>query len=120
MNNNFNKRTIGTKFEEMAVQHLIKNNYEIVEQNFRYQRGEIDIIAKENGHLVFIEVKYRSNTKTGLPEEAIDYRKIHRITNTARYYMLINHISFHTPCRFDVVTILKQDIKIIKNAFELM
>lgn len=117
--NNYNKRTIGTKYEEAAIDHLKAHGYDIITKNFRCKIGEIDIIAKESGYLTFIEVKYRSSLKSGYPHEAINNYKINKIINTAKYYMLNNNISFDKPCRFDVVTILDQDINIIKNAFEL-
>lgn len=113
-----NKRSIGTKYEQVALQYLLEHGYTLIEQNFQCRTGEIDIIAKEKEYLVFVEVKYRTNTTKGLPQEAIDYRKIKKITRTAQYYMLINHIPLDTPCRFDAVIILDQDISIIQNAFD--
>lgn len=117
--NNYNKRTVGTKYEEKAISHLKSKGYHILAKNFRCKIGEIDVIAKEEGYLVFIEVKYRSTTKNGYPHEAINPYKTNKIIKTAEFYMLTNNISFDTPCRFDVVTILGKDIDIIKNAFEL-
>lgn len=116
---NYNKRTIGTKYEEAAIKYLESNGYIIVVKNFRCKKGEIDIVAKDGRYLAFIEVKYRSNLKYGYPQEAININKIRRITNTAKIYMIKNNISFDTPCRFDVVAIQDKDIKLIKNAFEL-
>ena len=116
---NYNKRTIGSQYEEAAIDHLRANGYEIICQNFRCRSGEIDIIGKENAYLTFIEVKYRTNTKSGHPFEAISQYKINKIINTAKYYMLNNNISYETPCRFDVVAILGKEIHIYRNAFEL-
>ncbi len=116
---NYNNRTIGTKHEESAIEHLKSNGYHIITKNFRCKIGEIDIIAKDKEYLVFIEVKYRASSKKGYPYEAINHYKINKIINTAKYYMLSNNISFDSPCRFDVVTILDQDMHIIKDAFEL-
>lgn len=117
--NRYNKRIVGAKYEETAIDHLISSGYNIVTKNFRCKIGEIDVIAKDKGYLTFIEVKYRSSTKSGYPHEAINKYKVNKIINTAKYYMLTNKISFDTPCRFDVVTILDQDVTIIENAFEL-
>lgn len=114
----YNKRTIGTTFEQIAVKYLIEQGYSIIETNFQCRTGEIDIIAKDKEYLVFLEVKYRTNTDIGLPQEAVDLRKIKKISRTAQYYMLMKKISMETPCRFDVVTILNKDITLIKNAFE--
>jgi putative endonuclease len=114
----YNKRSVGTQYEQLAVKYLIKQGYEIILQNFACRSGEIDIIAKEKGYLVFVEVKFRTNISKGFPQEAVDVRKIKKITRTARYYMHSNSIAEDTPCRFDVVTILDQDIALLQNAFE--
>jgi len=114
----YNKRSVGSKFEQIAIQYLIERGYVLIEHNFQCRTGEIDIIAKEKEYLVFVEVKYRRNVTMGLPQEAIDIRKMRKITRTAQYYMLMNNIPLDTPCRFDVVVILNQEISLIKNAFE--
>ena len=113
-----NKREVGTKFEQSAADYLEKNGYQILEKNFRCRIGEIDLIAKSEGYLCFIEVKYRSNTHTGFPGEAITPRKMLKITRTAEYYLMLNHCLTDTPCRFDVVVILENQISVIKNAFD--
>ncbi|NLP34706.1 MAG: YraN family protein [Clostridiales bacterium] len=113
-----NKREIGTFYEEKAARYLETNGYQIKAKNFRCRIGEIDLIAIEGGYLCFIEVKYRSNDRTGNPAEAITPTKIRRITRTAEYYMLVNRIMPDTPCRFDAVIILDDEITLIKNAFD--
>lgn len=114
----YNKRTVGAQHEQMAVEFLKERGYIIRGQNFSCRTGEIDIIAKEKEYLTFIEVKYRKNTAKGFPEEAVDLHKRQKITRTAQYYMLKNRIPTDTPCRFDVVVILDNDISLIQNAFE--
>jgi putative endonuclease len=113
-----NHRKVGTIFEQKAADYLEKMGYHIILRNFRSKTGEIDLIAVDEGYLCFIEVKYRSGTRKGWPAEAITPSKIHRITRTAQYYMLSHNISQDTPCRFDVVLILDQDITLIRNAFD--
>lgn len=113
-----NKREVGSEFEHRAADFLRKNGYIVLEKNFRCRFGEIDLIAKAEGYLIFIEVKYRSSTYNGFPSEAVNQRKMLRIIRTAQYYMLLHKLGQDTPCRFDVVVILKDDISIIKNAFE--
>lgn len=115
----YNKRTIGTEHEKIAKEYLLQKGYQIIVMNYHCRSGEIDIIAKEQEYLIFIEVKYRSSLKNGYPEEAIHVRKQRAIIHTARFYMLSHGISEDTPCRFDVVTILGEDIKLIQNAFTL-
>lgn len=111
-----NKRQLGTQKERLAGKLLMKNGYEIISFNYRCRFGEIDIIAKENDMLVFVEVKYRSNEKMGMPQEAVDIRKQHKIIQVARYYCLSHGLS-QMPCRFDVVAILGTRYKIVKDAF---
>lgn len=113
-----NTRSLGTKMESEAKAYLIRNGYEIIANNFRCNLGEIDLIAKDKEYLVFIEVKYRSSTKNGLPHESVDHRKIRRIVNTARFYMLQHGYPEFTPCRFDVVVFLEEQIELIQNAFD--
>ncbi len=114
----YNKRSVGTQYEQIAVRYLMERGYVIIEHNFQCRTGEIDIIANENGYLIFVEVKYRKNTAKGLPQEAVDTYKRQKITRTAEYYMLKKHIPVDTPCRFDVVIILDREISLIQNAFE--
>jgi putative endonuclease len=113
-----NKRAVGTQFEQEAADHLKKNGYQLLAKNFRCKIGEIDLIAKSEGYLCFIEVKYRSDISKGYPAEAINFNKIRRITRTAEFYMLSHKIPQDTPCRFDAVLILDNEITLIKNAFD--
>ena len=113
----YNKRAIGNEKEKMVVSFLQEKGYLILTTNYYCQCGEIDIIAKDKTYIVFIEVKYRKNTKNGFPEEAINKRKMHSIIKTANHYLLRHGISFDSPCRFDVVVILDQEITLYQNAF---
>lgn len=113
-----NKRKLGKEFEEMAQTYLIQQGYTILETNFWCRSGEIDLIAREGGYLVFIEVKYRKDTEKGTPLEAVNFRKIKNITRVSRYYLYKNRISEDYPCRFDVVSILGSNITLIQNAFD--
>jgi putative endonuclease len=116
------RQKIGKKGEAAAVRFLKKNGYKILEQNYRTQLGEIDIIARERQTIVFIEVKTRRSLEYGSPKMAITPKKQRNISMTALYYLKINNQS-HADARFDVVTVFTEggqvDIDIIKNAFEL-
>lgn len=112
-----NKRAIGTAYEKTAGAYLETLSYKILEYNFRDRRGEIDIVARDGRCFVFVEVKYRKDGRSGVPFEAVNYRKQRTICRTARYYLLKNHLSMDTPCRFDVVSIQGNKIELIKNAF---
>ncbi|MCR5324705.1 MAG: YraN family protein [Lachnospiraceae bacterium] len=113
-----NKRKIGSYGEIRASQYLCENGYRIIKKNYFCKAGEIDIIAYDGDHLCFIEVKYRKDLTDGYPEEAVDLKKARRITRSAMLYMNMCSIPDDTPCRFDVVSILGDEIKLIKNAFE--
>lgn len=113
-----NKRAIGKQYEDLAREYLIKNGYTIIDKNYRCKIGEIDVIAKDNDYLCFIEVKYRSNSNKGYPSESINANKIFRITKTAEYYLMTNKYSTNVKCRFDLVAILGNKIELIKNAFD--
>lgn len=113
-----NKRKIGTAYEKKAVLFLQEKGYEILESNFRCRQGEIDIIAKDGRYLAFIEVKYRHDDRGGLPEEAVGRDKQKKIIQTAKYYLYRKGLSEETPCRFDVVGILGEKIRLTRNAFE--
>lgn len=113
-----NKRSLGDDYEHIAALYLQSEGYEIIEHNFRCKLGEIDIIARKDGYLRFIEVKYRSDKKKGLPEEAINYQKQRQICKVASYYMMKNRYAADTACCFDVVGILNQEIKLYENAFD--
>lgn len=115
----YNKRSIGSEHEQIAAEFLRKNGYNIIERNYYCRSGEIDIIAKEQKYLVFVEVKYRSSLQNGYPEEAVHFRKQRSIIRAARFYMLSHSISEDTPCRFDVVVILGEETKLIVDAFTL-
>ena len=112
-----NKREQGSHYETMAAEYLKNKGYKIITQNFFSKNGEIDIIAKDTDTLVFCEVKYRSNTRYGLPEEAVDYRKQDKIRKTAAYYLYRNNFPVETRVRFDVIAVLGEKITHIEDAF---
>jgi putative endonuclease len=118
-----NKRQqFGKESESLAARHLKKNGYKILERNYRNELGEIDIIAKEKGVLVFVEVKAGKTPFYGNPKWAVTPKKQRKISMVALYYLKTTK-QFHVKARFDVVAVsLTREnprIEIIKNAFEL-
>ena len=116
-----NKRQIGAEKEAFVCEWLEKNGYRIIERNFRCRSGEIDIVAREGGYLVFLEVKYRSHEGQGLPEEAVDRRKQRIISRVALYYLRRYRYGESTPVRFDVVALFGENtfsVALYQNAFE--
>ena len=113
-----NKRQVGSDWEQHVTKMLSENGYQILAQNYRCRRGEVDIIANKDGYLVFIEVKQRSSAATGLPLEAVNDKKQKKISTVCAYYLMEHNLSMDTPVRFDVVSILGHKIQVIENAFE--
>lgn len=112
-----NNRQTGSRYEDMAAAFLEQQGYEILIRNYRDRHGEIDIIAKDGRYLVFVEVKYRRDSKKGYPEEAVGFYKQQHIRHTAVYYLYSHGHAEDTPCRFDVVSILGTEIRLIQDAF---
>lgn len=84
---NFKKGRVG---EEIARKFLLEKGFEIIEQNYSNDLGEIDIIALENEWLVFVEVKLKIGDRFGLPEEMISKGKIWQIKRVAEMWLLKN------------------------------
>ncbi len=97
-------REIGDIGESLAQNHLISAGYGILEQNWRYSRAEIDIIAKFEEILVFVEVKTRSYDYYGKPEEAVSEKQEHLIMDAAQRYM--EQIGHEWEVRFDIISII--------------
>jgi putative endonuclease len=116
------RQQYGRESESIAVRHLKKNGYKILEQNYRNKLGEIDIIAKDKDTLVFVEVKARRSAGYGSPKWAVTPKKQRKISMVALYYLKAARQP-NAKARFDVVAICSScdnpEIEIIKNAFEL-
>lgn len=112
-----NKRKTGQEQEVKAACFLKTQRYQILERNYRCKKGEIDLIAREGQYLVFVEVKYRSTNESGLPEEAVDLRKQRQISRVPAWYLTEKGLDIYTPCRFDVVAIEGEEIRLYRDAF---
>ena len=115
-----NKRKTGAHYEEIAAAELGKRGYRILTRNFYSRAGEIDIVAREGGYLVFVEVKYRTKKSSGTPEEAVGHSKQVRICRAALYYITRFRIPQDTPMRFDVVAVEPDEIRVVQNAFDFI
>ena len=117
-----NQKEFGQESESIAVRHLKKNGYKILEQNYRTKLGEIDIIARDQSTLVFVEVKARRSGGYGNPKWAVTPKKQKQISKVALYYLKATGQT-HAKARFDVVAICSAAdtpaIELVKNAFEL-
>lgn len=108
-----NKRLMGVSAERFVRNYLLQNEYEILEQNFYTKHGEIDIIAKKDGQIRFIEVKARSNLRCGGGAEAVNRKKQQALRYAAAVYITSRQLAdydFH----FDVAEVY---INVISDAF---
>ncbi|MDE6583292.1 MAG: YraN family protein [Clostridia bacterium] len=102
---------------EILVQNFLKaKKYQILETNYKNRLGEIDIIAKHENVIVFVEVKARINTDFGRPIEAVNQFKQNKIRKVAELYLQSKN-QYYADVRFDVVEVLDGEITHIENAF---
>jgi putative endonuclease len=115
--------TTGRLGETFAAEYLVRQGYEILEKNYRRQFGEVDIVARDRGTLVFVEVKTRHSNIYGTPFEAVDKRKQRQLSKTAQGYLLSCQLH-DTAARFDVIGVTLDtnnqpvQIELIRNAFD--
>ncbi len=110
---------LGKLGEELAVDFLQKNGYEILETNWVFQKAEIDIIAQKDNMLVAVEVKTRSSIDFGLPQDFVKPKKIQLLVKAINEYVVSNDLEVEV--QFDIIAINKEEkdfnIEHIKNAF---
>ena len=110
---------LGKKGEQLAVDYLLEHNYDIVERNYRFDKAEVDIIAKKGTILAIIEVKTRSTKDFGNPEEFVKPKQIQRLVKAVDEYVKVNDLD--VEIRFDIIAIVKNgkdyDVEHIKDAF---
>ncbi|MBQ3437251.1 MAG: YraN family protein [Fusobacterium sp.] len=109
-----NKREIGNIYEDRSCEILKEQNYKILERNYQNKFGEIDIIAKKEQEIIFIEVKYRKTKNYGYGYEAINKRKLQKIFKLAQFYIQ-NEELHNYRVRFDCMSYLSDDLEWIKN-----
>lgn len=111
-----NKRAVGSQYEKLATAYLLDKGYEVICNNYFCKLGEIDIIARDQEYLVFIEVKYRKTKQFGYPREAVTYQKRRHIIGAAKYFLLTK-VGRECPCRFDVIEVLDNQLIHLVAAF---
>lgn len=112
---------LGRTGEKIAFEFLSQRGYYIREQNWRFQRAEIDIIAEKDDQMVMIEVKTRSSRHFGDPQEFVSKQKIKFLKKAANNYVISKKIN--KEIRFDIIAIIKNSEKVsiehLKDAFHL-
>jgi putative endonuclease len=106
---------VGFLGERRAAKFLKKAGYTIIERNFKCPFGEVDIIARKDDVVAFIEVKARTSDAYGAPRQAVDLRRQKRYLNCAKFYFSGHEVDY--TVRFDVIEVLKREINHIENAF---
>lgn len=116
------KDELGNWGEEYSVIYLQKKGYEVVERNYRFQKNEIDIIAKFGNNLIIVEVKTRQTAEIGEPWRAVTKSKQKQIIKVANQYIQANQIDLDV--RFDIVSIVhnsyRTEIEHIEGAFDVL
>ncbi|WP_282122762.1 YraN family protein [Algibacter mikhailovii] len=110
---------LGKKGEQLAVDFLLKKGYDIVERNYRFDKAEVDIMALKHDTLAIIEVKTRSTSAFGNPQDFVKPKQIERLVKAVDAYINTNELDVEV--RFDIIGIVKENnqfkMEHIKNAF---
>jgi len=97
---------LGRKGEQLAVDFLVENGYDIVERNYRFNKAEVDIIAQKEDVLAIIEVKTRSTADFGNPQDFVKPKQIKNLVKAVDEYVTVN--SLNVEVRFDIIAIVKE------------
>ena len=110
---------LGKKGEQLAVDFLLKNGYDIIERNYRFDKAEVDIIAQKKEILAIVEVKTRSTIDFGNPQDFVKPKQIQRLVKAVDEYITVNDLDVEV--RFDIIAIVKEknnfNIEHLENAF---
>lgn len=114
--------SLGDRGEVAACGFLKEKGYKILDKNYKCKIGEIDVVAKREGRLAFIEVKTRTGPRFGMPQEAVDRKKQEKIFKLAQWYMKEKKLE-KIPVAFDVVAVLwaegkAPEVRLIMDAYE--
>jgi putative endonuclease len=113
--------SIGQQAEDFALAWLQERGLVLIERNYRVQGGEIDLIMRDDAITVFIEVRYRNDSRHGSAEESITRSKQAKIIKTATWYYKEKRI--RTTMRFDVIALSsgqgRFNLRWIKDAFRV-
>jgi putative endonuclease len=112
MSDKIDKGKVG---EAKAENFLKEKGYEIVARNYRFKRSEIDLIVTKENWLVFVEVKMRSSSAFGHPEESVNKAKRKKIMEGAGQYLIDSNWSGNV--RYDIVAIYREEVVHFEDAF---
>ncbi len=112
---------LGRLGEERAADYLQANGYLVLDRNYRFMRGEIDIVATDGDHIVFVEVKTRRSHSFGPPQDSVDEKKQKQLLKVAEAWLYERRME-KSRIRFDVIAVMnpgnkKEQLTHIKDAF---
>lgn len=114
-----NSHILGVEGEKIAKKHLLEKGYVILQENWRYKKYEVDLIASFKDLLVIVEVKTRSSAEFGDPELFVTKQKQRFLIAAANEYLVSNNIDLE--CRFDIISVLQLNntfsVKHLEGAF---
>jgi putative endonuclease len=116
------RRTLGQEAEEAAARFLERAGLRVMERNVRFAHGEIDLVCRDDGVVVFVEVKCRHARWGNAPAEAVSWHKQRRLTRLAQHYLKWRRLH-QVRCRFDVVAVTVHDdgtrqVRYLRAAFD--
>lgn len=111
------RQKLGTEGEKRVAQWYEDAGYFLLDRNWRCSEGEIDLVARRDRTVVFIEVKTRTSNSFGEPVEAVTTRKQGKLRKTATRWLTENGAPLHGEFRFDVASVIGDDVMIIEDAF---
>jgi putative endonuclease len=111
-------KELGQEGEQLAADYLNKNGWKVLEMNYRHSHSEVDLIGQKDSLLVFFEVKTRTSTAFGMPEDFVDEKKAASVIRAANHY--IEESNWQGNIRFDIISIVKKkemELEHIEDAF---
>jgi putative endonuclease len=109
----------GRRAEQIAREFLSRQGLKPLEENWHCRQGEIDLIMRDRDVLVFVEVRFRKNSRFGTPAETVGHTKQRRLVLAAHHYL--QRLRKPPPCRFDIVAMTAEpelQMEWIRNAFD--
>ncbi|MGJ5642855.1 YraN family protein [Formosa sp. S-31] len=110
---------LGQQGEDMAVDFLKQKGYTVLERNYRYQKAEVDILARKDDVLAVVEVKTRSTNTFGDPQDFVKPRQIQNLVKAVDAFIADHTLDLEV--RFDIIAIVKtktgMELEHLENAF---